>query len=325
MDVSPKLDLPYLQPNQAQKHVTMNEALRRLDAIVQLSVLSATVGVQPTEPGNGDRYVLPAGATGTDWSGLAEGSLVAFQDGAWLVYAPQPGWRTYVEDTGEHLVWRDDGWKQLLKLGVNAVPDEINRLAVGAQAVLMSHEPGSGLPGDIRLKLNRKTSGDTATCLFQTSWSGRAELGLAGDNHFRLKTSSDGAAWMDALTVDTASAHIGLGTDAAEERLEVGGAIRSHSDAGSAHFANANDSTSLAPGESIDIPDFSGLVMVVDTLTGAVAQYLCGGGVTVLVANVVSVPGALAFDTGPNRYVFTNTTPAAGLYRFLMLRVRDAA
>jgi len=34
MDLSYYLKLPYLLPNQAQKHVTHNEALRRLDALV---------------------------------------------------------------------------------------------------------------------------------------------------------------------------------------------------------------------------------------------------------------------------------------------------
>lgn len=38
MDTSPRLTLPYLMPNQAQKHVTHNEALRQLDVLVQLAV-----------------------------------------------------------------------------------------------------------------------------------------------------------------------------------------------------------------------------------------------------------------------------------------------
>ena len=37
-DNSPRLDLPFILPSQAQKHVTHNEALRLLDALVQLAV-----------------------------------------------------------------------------------------------------------------------------------------------------------------------------------------------------------------------------------------------------------------------------------------------
>ena len=47
---SPRLALPYLQPSQAQKHVTHNEALLRLDAIVQLALEAMGAEVPPMEP-----------------------------------------------------------------------------------------------------------------------------------------------------------------------------------------------------------------------------------------------------------------------------------
>ncbi len=40
MDQTPNLKMPYILPSQAQKHVTHNEALRLLDAVVHLSVKS---------------------------------------------------------------------------------------------------------------------------------------------------------------------------------------------------------------------------------------------------------------------------------------------
>ncbi len=39
MEQSANLQLPYIMPSQAQKHVTHNEAIRTLDALVQLAVL----------------------------------------------------------------------------------------------------------------------------------------------------------------------------------------------------------------------------------------------------------------------------------------------
>ena len=77
-----------------------------------------------------------------------------------------------------------------------------NRLAVSAPATLLTHA-GNGH----QLKLNKAASGDTASLLYQTNWSGRAEMGLTGDDHFRLKVSADGAAWTDALTVDAGTRH----------------------------------------------------------------------------------------------------------------------
>ena len=40
---SARLGLPYLAAAQLQKHVTLNEALTRLDALVQTTVVSRTV------------------------------------------------------------------------------------------------------------------------------------------------------------------------------------------------------------------------------------------------------------------------------------------
>ena len=49
-DISPHLLLPYILAAQAQKHVTHNEALRLLDAMVQLSVLNLSLTAPPASP-----------------------------------------------------------------------------------------------------------------------------------------------------------------------------------------------------------------------------------------------------------------------------------
>jgi hypothetical protein len=66
-DNTTNLNLPFLMPAQAQKHVTVNEALLRLDALVQASVSSATTLAQPTAPVDGALYILPASKTGAAW------------------------------------------------------------------------------------------------------------------------------------------------------------------------------------------------------------------------------------------------------------------
>jgi hypothetical protein len=52
------LQLPYLLASQAQKHVTHNEALRLLDAMVQLAVLDRDLTAPPGSPADGDRYIV---------------------------------------------------------------------------------------------------------------------------------------------------------------------------------------------------------------------------------------------------------------------------
>ena len=67
-DISPNLLLPFILAAQAQKHVTHNEAIRLLDAIVQLSVLDCDLTAPPASPIDGDRYIVASGATGL-WVG----------------------------------------------------------------------------------------------------------------------------------------------------------------------------------------------------------------------------------------------------------------
>jgi hypothetical protein len=98
-DQTSRLVLPFLVAGQAQKHVTVNESLLRLDALVQMSAVSATTAAQPGSPADGDSYLLPSGKTGADWSAMADGALAYYRDGVWEELTPKAGWRCYVADT----------------------------------------------------------------------------------------------------------------------------------------------------------------------------------------------------------------------------------
>jgi len=99
MSQSTRLALPFLAAAQAQKHVTVNESLLRLDALTQLSALSATLAAQPASPADGDIYILPTGKTGADWAAMADGALAYYRDGVWEELSPRPGWQCVAEDT----------------------------------------------------------------------------------------------------------------------------------------------------------------------------------------------------------------------------------
>ena len=108
MDATSNLSLPFIVAAQAQKHVTHNEALRALDAVVQLSVLDQDLAAPPGAPVEGARYIVAPGAVGA-WAGHA-GSIAAFQDGAWAFYVPQQGWRAWVADEARLYVWSGAAW-----------------------------------------------------------------------------------------------------------------------------------------------------------------------------------------------------------------------
>ena len=64
MDTSPNLQLAFLMAAQSQKHVTYNEAMRALDALVQQSVLDKDLATPPSSPADGVRYIVAASPTG---------------------------------------------------------------------------------------------------------------------------------------------------------------------------------------------------------------------------------------------------------------------
>jgi hypothetical protein len=215
MDQTPNLSLPYLVPNQAQKHVTLNESLRRLDALVQLSVISRSTAAQPGMPDAGDRFILPTGASGDAWGGAEVGTLVAWEDGAWALVVPGEGWRAWIVDEGVEVVFHEGDWQvrgeAAALFGVNTVADTTNRLSVKSDAELLSHDDVTPGTGDARKVINKAATGNTASVIFQDGFSGRAEFGLLGDDRFRLKVSPDGAAFADALVIDPASGDAGFG------------------------------------------------------------------------------------------------------------------
>ncbi len=208
-DTSPNLNLPYILPAQAQKHVTHNEAIRLLDIIVQLAVASRTLTVPPVAPAVGARYIVAAGAVGV-WAGQAN-TIAVWSATGWVYVAPQAGWQAYVtaeaaDVTFDGAVWTAAGLPaQLPLLGLNATASMTNRLTVAAEATLLTHA-GAGH----QLKLNKALEGNTASLVFQTGFAGRAEMGLAGSDDFSVKVSADGSAFATALVADAATGAVTL-------------------------------------------------------------------------------------------------------------------
>jgi len=210
--ITPNLNLPYIAPSQAQKHVTHNEAIRALDALVQLSLQSKGLSTPPASPIDGERYFVASSPTGA-WTGM-ESQIAAFQDGAWAFFSPQSGWRAWIDDESTFQIWDGQTWQvvggesdfqNLDHVGINSTADNVNRLSLASEASLFSHD-GAGH----QLKVNKNTSSDTGSLLYQTNYSGRAEMGLAGNDDFKIKVSANGSAWKDALSVNSATGEINM-------------------------------------------------------------------------------------------------------------------
>lgn len=108
MSDSLHLGLPFLEAAQAQKHVSVNEALRRLDAAVQLVVVSRVLTSPPGSPDEGARYIAGASADGA-WTGH-DGEIAVWSDGAWDWFTPQTGWRAFDVTDGCFVYFTGAGW-----------------------------------------------------------------------------------------------------------------------------------------------------------------------------------------------------------------------
>ena len=186
MPSTANLSLPFLEAGQAQKHVTLNEALRLLDAIVQLAVGDVNA-VPPAVPADGECHIVGAAASGA-FAGH-ENEIAAFQDGAWIFLPPRPGWRAWNAEAETLLVWTGAAWSEVSSgggdvngpqggvadgdiavfdgatgkaikrergaisyLGVGSAPDAAdtdhsNRLIVRANRALFHAIPGAETPG----------------------------------------------------------------------------------------------------------------------------------------------------------------------------------
>lgn len=79
----------------------------------------------------------------------------------------------------------------------------------------------------------------------------------------------------------------------------------------------------LANGETIDIPNFSGQVIVNCLPAGGLGMWLAGGGAVTSIGTVSGGPfGALTNNVGINGYTFTNTSGSSQSYSMALIRTR---
>lgn len=227
MATSDILNLPFIAASQDQKHVTHNEAILMLDAIVQLAVLSMDQTAPPASPADGARYIVAAGATGA-WAG--RDNQIAVWQGAWVFYAANNGWVAWVEAETGLFAWQDTEWlavggtanlQNVDYVGINASADTTNRLALSSPASLFNHA-GAGH----QIKVNKNATGDTASLLFQTNWSGRAEMGLNGSDNWSMKVSADGTTWFEPLKLDKDNGRVVISNSNPTARMAYSTAVQ---------------------------------------------------------------------------------------------------
>jgi len=102
------LALPLVQGSQAQKHVTVNEALTRLDGLAMMRLAGVGTTLPPPAPAAGEVHALGTGAA-NEWFGH-DGELAIFTGGGWVFAAPRTGWRAWEMNAGREVMFDGAGW-----------------------------------------------------------------------------------------------------------------------------------------------------------------------------------------------------------------------
>lgn len=108
MSETRRLRAPFLAAGQAGKHVSVNEAIARIDAFGATTASSRAHSAPPPDAGEGDLHVVAGGGQGA-WSG-EDGRLAAFVGGGWVFADAEPGRRLWVVDEGVEIRRLSDHW-----------------------------------------------------------------------------------------------------------------------------------------------------------------------------------------------------------------------
>jgi hypothetical protein len=327
MPTSTNLALPYIEAAQAQKHVTHNDALSLLDALVQLAVIDRDLATPPGSPSNGQRYIVAATPTGA-WVGHV-GHVAAWQDGAWLFTTPLAGFLAYVVDEAAFLMWNGSAWtdfgatitalQNLTRLGLGTTADATNPFTAKLNnALWVAKTVAEGGDGNLRYKLSKESAAKTLSLLFQNNFSGRAEVGLTGDDDFHFKVSPDGAAWFEALTIDRASGRVSFPSSAIRQPLLADTTYYVRTDGNDSNnglsntaggaFLTVQRAINKVYGE-IDLNGFNATIQVADgTYNGTILVDgpPTGKGIVLLQGNVATPANVLLNNSGGNAIAVQN-------------------
>ncbi|SIS49702.1 DUF2793 domain-containing protein [Phaeovulum vinaykumarii] len=170
-----RLALPFLEAAQAQKHVTVNEALVRLDGLVNPVLVSRSLGVPPVVVAEGACYGVPLGAVNA-WAGH-EGEIAIASNGGWVFAAPQAGWRVWIADEGQGAVHSGADWVAgaltLSPFGAGLIARVIEAdhvIAAGASSTTAALIPAGGMVIGVSARVVAEITGTLS------SW----QLGNAG-------------------------------------------------------------------------------------------------------------------------------------------------
>jgi hypothetical protein len=110
MAITTHLQLTLLEQAQAQKEVTVNNALVKIDALLNAGALTSSNNTPPTSPNAGDIHIIGSTPTGA-WAGKSK--QITYFDQIWRFISPNTGSIIWAEDVRQLMVYRSSNWQAI--------------------------------------------------------------------------------------------------------------------------------------------------------------------------------------------------------------------
>lgn len=117
MSKTRRLGLPYIMQGQAQKEVTHNQALNKLDVFV-CPVIEAIIDEPPTTAKDGDIYII--GEQPADSFADHANKLAQYMSGSWTFYPPIEYMEVVILSEKQKFTFIEDKWMQLNSTNISS-------------------------------------------------------------------------------------------------------------------------------------------------------------------------------------------------------------
>lgn len=134
-EATPRLDLPYLAPGQAQKEATHNEALAIADALIHPAP-QAVRNDPPAAPAAGAAWIVGRAPIGP-WAGHAD-AIAWWSEGGWRFARAVEGMAAWLADGAESARFTGGAW------AIGRLPARV--LVIGGQNVVGPRQPAIAGP-----------------------------------------------------------------------------------------------------------------------------------------------------------------------------------
>ncbi len=177
MSETSKLSISLLEAAQSQKHITVNEALIRLDAACSLSVDDWNVILPPSSATEGQAFIIGTLPSG-EWTGR-DNQVAIWSNGGWIYLVPKAGWSAWNTMSGFELKFDGVVWQAnattISESGATTLGRVVNldhSISAGATSATIPVIPHHAMVLGVTARVTTDITGSGLT-----SWS----LGVAAD------------------------------------------------------------------------------------------------------------------------------------------------